>query len=156
MREAGLNVRLVPQPFPQPLGARRFDEVWRRQIRWSRLRRASFRTLYCAEIAAGGFVPLAAAFFLTWAGAMPAWGMLTFAGVWYGAEALLSVRMRWPITWRMPLLWLARDAMLPVLWAAAMVGDGFDWRGNAMSVKESQDVAGSPEVAPVFVGSDES
>jgi ceramide glucosyltransferase len=35
-------VRLVDRPFPQPLGYRSAADVWRRQLRWARLRRASF------------------------------------------------------------------------------------------------------------------
>jgi cellulose synthase/poly-beta-1,6-N-acetylglucosamine synthase-like glycosyltransferase len=41
VRSAGLKVRLVDRPFPQPLGYRSAAEVWSRQLRWARLRRAS-------------------------------------------------------------------------------------------------------------------
>ena len=40
VRAAGLRVRLVDNPFQQPLGRRTLKEVWRRQTRWARLRRA--------------------------------------------------------------------------------------------------------------------
>jgi ceramide glucosyltransferase len=42
VRTAGLRVRLVDRPFVQPLGRRGALEVWHRQVRWARLRRASF------------------------------------------------------------------------------------------------------------------
>ena len=42
VRGAGLKVRLVDRPFAQPLGRRTAAEVWNRQLRWARLRRASF------------------------------------------------------------------------------------------------------------------
>src|SRR5574340_359253 len=38
----GLNAHLVDEPFQQPLGQRRFKDVWSRQVRWARLRRATF------------------------------------------------------------------------------------------------------------------
>ena len=41
IRSAGLKVRLVQEPFPQPLGERSIKAVWKRQLRWARLRRAS-------------------------------------------------------------------------------------------------------------------
>jgi ceramide glucosyltransferase len=31
---------------------------------------------------------------------------------------------------------LLRDALLPVLWVAAWVGDEFEWRGTEMSLAE--------------------
>jgi len=42
VRQAGLNVRLVPGPFTQPLGRRSFAQMWQLQVRWAQLRRASF------------------------------------------------------------------------------------------------------------------
>ncbi len=42
VRRQGLRVRVVNRPFEQPLGRRTVTEVWRRQIRWARLRRDTF------------------------------------------------------------------------------------------------------------------
>ena len=42
VRGAGLKVRLIDRPLAQPLGYRSAIEVWNRQVRWARLRRASF------------------------------------------------------------------------------------------------------------------
>ena len=52
VRGAGLKVRLVDRPFAQPLGRRSAAEVWNRQLRWARLRRASFLALFSP----GGFL----------------------------------------------------------------------------------------------------
>jgi ceramide glucosyltransferase len=38
----GLDAHLVSGPFQQPLGPRKIREVWGRQLRWARLRRATF------------------------------------------------------------------------------------------------------------------
>jgi ceramide glucosyltransferase len=59
------------------------------------------------------------------------------AVVWYGAEAILAFAAGWPLSWRSPLAWIARDLMLPVLFAQAWTGDAIVWRGNAMSVDET-------------------
>src|SRR5271154_6298166 len=46
----GLNAHLVDQPFQQPLGRRRLKDVWSRQLRWARLRRATFPFFFAPEI----------------------------------------------------------------------------------------------------------
>src|SRR5262249_45481779 len=43
VRAQGLHIRLVRAPFAQPLGHRGVAEVWRRQLRWARLRRDTFK-----------------------------------------------------------------------------------------------------------------
>ncbi len=50
VRGAGLKVRLIDQPLAQPLGRRSGAEVWHRQLRWARLRRASFLLYFLPEI----------------------------------------------------------------------------------------------------------
>ena len=71
VRDQGLKVGLVPRPFPQPLGSRRFQEVWRRQLRWARLRRVSFGLYFYPEILSGGLLPLSVAAALAIAGSDP-------------------------------------------------------------------------------------
>ena len=39
--------------------------------------------------------------------------------------------------WRMPLAWIARDLMLPLVFAKAWTGHAIVWRGNAMNVEET-------------------
>ena len=60
VRGAGLKVQLVDRPFPQPLGYRTAAEVWHRQVRWARLRRASFFAYFLPEAVSGGVLPMIA------------------------------------------------------------------------------------------------
>ncbi len=69
VRARGMKVHLVTRPFPQPLGHRSIGEVWKRQLRWARLRRASFKGFFLPEILSGGFLPLLGLLFLATAGA---------------------------------------------------------------------------------------
>jgi ceramide glucosyltransferase len=46
---------------------------------------------------------------------------------------MMAYRAQWPLGWRSPLAWLARDLALPVLWLAALVSDEFSWRGKTIS-----------------------
>ncbi len=138
VRASGLRVRLVDAPFAQPLGARSLREVWNRQIRWARLRRASFVLCFLPELLAGGLLPfLAIVGVAGLAGySIPA-AAASFVGFWYGAETLLVRIAGWPSSWRTPWVTVLRDLMLPFLWIAAWSGSEFVWRGTPMSAAES-------------------
>jgi ceramide glucosyltransferase len=137
VRAAGLHVRLVDPPFKQPLGRRTASDVWNRQIRWARLRRASFMLYFAPEIVSGAALPLAAvalaALGLGWS--IPG-ALLGYAAIWYGAEMALAQGAGWPLTALYPIHGLVRDLMLPCLWCYAWLNRGFVWRGNQMSVDE--------------------
>jgi ceramide glucosyltransferase len=131
----GREVRVVDQPFAQPLGRRTLAGVWRRQLRWARLRRLSFPGFFCAELPGGGVFPFLLAGCLASAGVLPWPGVAAMMLAWYGAEALLAHAFGWPLRLRSPLFWIARDLLLPVLWARAWTLKGYDWRGTAVDVR---------------------
>ncbi|MBP1848753.1 glycosyltransferase [Rhizobium halophytocola] len=136
VRGDGLSVRLVTRPFAQPLGAREWLSVWRRQLRWARLRRASFPLFFLPELFVGGALPLIAAFLLAMTGSWPPLSAVGYAGLWYGAELVLIASYGWPLSWRTPAALILRDLALPALWISAWFGNGFEWRGNRMTVRE--------------------
>ncbi|MEJ2625101.1 MAG: ceramide glucosyltransferase [Pseudolabrys sp.] len=145
VRARGLRVRLVRAPFVQPLGARALADVWRRQVRWARLRRETFRLYFVPELLVGAVPPLAAAALVAGSMGFPiAPVLIALATTWYGAEAALASAAGWQLSWRSVPLWMLRDALLPLLWCAAWAGNDFEWRGNAMSV--AVDVFGQQEL----------
>ena len=127
----------------QPLGIRKLADVWNRQLRWARLRRASFTTYFAAEILTGAVFPvLAATLCATEYGLSAAGGAAALLGlVWYGAEALMAIASGWHVSLRAPLLWMLRDLMIPVLWAQAWLDSKFVWRGNQMHVAQLESIA---------------
>jgi ceramide glucosyltransferase len=136
VRAAGLRVRLVDSPFTQPLGRRTAAEVWNRQLRWARLRRASFLFYFLPEILSGGVLPSIAVAFMAWElgwRLLPSVGL--FATLWYFGEMLLSVAADWPVSALSPFYALIRDLMLPALFVSALRGNDFTWRGNEMQVE---------------------
>jgi ceramide glucosyltransferase len=139
VRRAGLKINLVDSPFQQPLGKRSFRDVWLRQIRWARMRRKTFPFHYAPEILAGAILPVILASYtahlLNWN--VPLAACLTFA-LLYGAETILALANRWYFSWRLPLLFLLRDLMLPVIYVDAWLVNDFTWRGNSMSVREEE------------------
>ena len=139
VHRAGLRAHLVDRPFAQPLGVRRYRDVWKRQLRWARLRRATFAVYFTPEIFTTSlFTMVAAAFAAPEFGLHPVTGLVLAASIWYGTEALLAAVAGWPLHWRSPLAWIARDLLLPWLWVQGWTGDQFEWRGNSMTVGDEE------------------
>jgi len=137
VHRAGLRAHLVSHPFQQPLGARRWRDVWARQVRWARLRRATFAPYYAPELLTSSLYTLVAA-----AIAAPELGLdaplalILAALIWYGVEAALALVAGWPLGWASAPSWIARDLALPLLWIQGWSRQQFVWRGNVMSVDD--------------------
>lgn len=130
MRAKGRRIRLAG-PFPQLIGPRSAAQVWKRQVRWARLRRASFPQFFAPEVLAGPLSPLVALLAgLSCLGLAPAGPMLAFAVLWYGPELILLRVARWP---RSLAAMLLRDLMLPAVFCAGCAGSSFEWHGKAMT-----------------------
>jgi len=137
VRNLGLRVRIVDRPFLQPLGRRTASEVWRRQLRWARLRRDSFKGLFGLEVFAGSVPALAAGAIAVGTAGFPVMPcLLALGAVWYAAEAWLCLAAGWQLSRRSPLIWLLRDLLLPVLWAASWLGRDFVWRNTPMRIAD--------------------
>jgi ceramide glucosyltransferase len=148
VRAAGLRVRLVDGPFEQPLGQRSFKEVWRRQTRWARLRRACFPLFFVPEMFGGAVLPLSAAGCAAHGvGLSVAGTVAALAIAWYALETALVWTVRWHLTPYYPLIAMLRDLLLPGLWIDAWIGTDFVWRGNAMSVATDSTAASDPQPA---------
>jgi ceramide glucosyltransferase len=139
VRRQGLKINLVDSPFEQPLGTRKFSDVWLRQIRWARMRRKTFPGHYAPEILADCITPTLLA---SYTAHLLGWNVPLVAaatlGLLYALEFILASANRWYFSWRMPFLFLLRDLMLPVIYVDAWLQDDFTWRGNAMSVREEE------------------
>ena len=57
---------------------------------------------------------------------------------WYVPEILLARVLKWHVSWRMSLVFILRDLMLPVVYVDAWCTDHFVWRGNEMTVREEE------------------
>lgn len=137
VRNLGLRVQLMEPPVRQPLGFRRAVDVWKRQRRWARLRRASFPLYFSVEIFSGSLPPLAALIAAALLAGLPVLApALAFLAVWYGAEWLLSVKAGWHRSRWSIATFMLRDLMLPVVYVNAWLGRGFEWRGNDMRAAE--------------------
>jgi ceramide glucosyltransferase len=135
VRSVGLRVRVVDRPIRQPLGRRTATEVWRRQVRWARLRRNTFMLYFLPELIAGGVTPLVACALVAASHDLPIVAILVaFAVLWYGAEAILAAAAGWHLSWRSPPAWLLRDLLIPALWVASWMRNDFVWREHTMHI----------------------
>jgi ceramide glucosyltransferase len=138
VHRAGLRAHLVNQPFQQPLGSRSWRDVWARQVRWARLRRATFALYFAPELLTTSLVTLIAAGFGAEAlGLWPPLAILFAALLWYGAEAGLAAATGWPLALTSLPAWMLRDLLMPILWLEGWNTERFVWRGNVMSADEA-------------------
>jgi ceramide glucosyltransferase len=130
MQAKGRRIRLAG-PFPQLVGPRTASQVWKRHVRWARLRRASFPLLFAPEVLAGLLPPLVALLAgLQLAGIAAPLAVLGFCAVWYLPELLLQRVAGWP---RSLVTLLLRDLLLPLVFIAGCAGSSFEWHGKAMT-----------------------
>jgi len=149
VRDAGLKVRLVDRPLAQPLGRRSAADIWNRQVRWARLRRASFLAYFLLEALSGSLLPMIAlACVAPSVGLSPALSVGSLAVVWYGGEMALAAVAGWHLSVLSPLYGMVRDLLLPVLFVNALRGDDFVWRGNEMQVERMRPRAAMALVRP--------
>ena len=133
MRRAGLKIRMVDYLPPQPLGYRSAADVWSRQIRWARMRKATFFLFFLPEALTGAVPPMMALIFCAPAFGLPiGWSLLVLGIGWYGSEMALAVIAKWHVTLLYPLYAVVRDLILPVLFVSALISDRIVWRGNPM------------------------
>jgi ceramide glucosyltransferase len=133
VRHAGLQVILNRRPFVQPLGNRTAKEVWDRQVRWARLRRASFPLSFLPEIFSGSFLPLCASgAAAVLAGFDAVLIVAAHALLWFGSEIALAYRAGWALSVTTFASMIIRDLIIPVLWLAAIASNAFEWRGHQM------------------------
>lgn len=131
VRSLGLKVRLAVPAFVQPLGRRERQHVLARQRRWAQLRRISFPPFFSLEILSGCLLPMLAA-----AGGADLMGLsgteaaLGLALIWIVTEAWLAFALGWHLTWKSPMAWLVRDALIPYVWLHGWLQTGYEWGGT--------------------------
>ena len=134
VRKMGLRVRLAP-PSPMPIGRRDFKEVWSRQLRWARLRRATFLLEFLPEIVSGLAAPITLAGIAAASLDAPILATLClYAALWEGSEWALARACGWPAGWRLLPALLVRDLVMPALWIGAFTGRSVTWKGTAMQM----------------------
>ncbi len=135
LRKVGLRTVFTDRAVVQPLGQRRFAEVWDRQLRWMVIRRNQEVASFLAEpLATGAFAALAAAFGAPLFG-LSAWAAIALTAVlWIATEAAFLARRGWGMSPMLPFAVIARDALLLALWLRAWFTHRVSWRGSDYDV----------------------
>jgi len=138
VRSLRLDVNLVDSPFEQPLGLSRLSRHMAEAIALGAIAAQNLSVVLYARnhrrrgvaLPCGG--PTALTLDLNIAA-------VTFAVAlsWYGPETLLALLNRWHFSWRMPLLFILRDLMLPIVYIDARCNH-FVWRGNEMTLSAEE------------------
>ncbi|HZX82328.1 MAG TPA: hypothetical protein VFF19_02100, partial [Reyranella sp.] len=123
------------------VGGRRWQDVWRRQVRWGSTRlklSPEVRALVLLEPAIGWLASgVALIVALLAAGAAPIWlalAVVLHTVVWFAAEAWFLAGHGLPFGPRAWAAALAREALVPLLAAQAWRGrNRIDWRGTDLA-----------------------
>ena len=134
MRSQGGRVRLAGPPFLQPLGRKTFHEVFDRHVRWARLRRLTFPQLFLLELLLGVWTPFLAVVValapLHFTHSQMSMAGISFVICWYIPEFFLCYFARWSLGWKSPIIFLARDLLLPIIFLNACLGKRVVWKGR--------------------------
>lgn len=135
-----MKQRLTQRPVKQPIGRRDFPTIWRRQVRWARLRRTGYPGIFAAEPFVWALVAFIAAAALAIGGAIPVWALVAIFVGWYGVEAALTIGAGLPFSPTMPLAWIVRDfVVVPGTWLQGWTGKTIEWRGATISAARPAD-----------------
>lgn len=134
VRSQGFKVRLSAMPFAQPLGEKKIQPVWARQVRWAKLRRDSFAAFFYLEIISGSVFPLLCLFLAACCGVVSFMSLLWFALFWYGIEFATTAYVGWPISLRQCIAIICRDVLLIAVWFSAFGKGGYSWQGHKVEI----------------------
>jgi ceramide glucosyltransferase len=131
----GLRTAFMGPPIMQRLGARRWRDVFDRQVRWTAVRAANEGLAFALEplglslcAAAGAAIAAPLFGFPAWAAAL---GCLL---LWFLCETALALAEGWDVSITAPAVMVARDAMMVAVWLRAWFTDRVVWAEAVMPV----------------------
>ncbi len=128
MRRIGQRPVFSHRPVRQELGARAFQDIYQRQLRWSVIRRNDELLSFLAEPICQAFPALVAgAVAAPLVGIPPLWGLAATFGLWFSLETLLSLAKGWQLSWGAPAIFVVREAVMLAVWGNAWMTDRVVW-----------------------------
>ena len=141
MRHIGLSTVMTGATVTQVAGRRHAADVWRRHLRWALCRRMEEPAAFAAEPFAGAaFAALAAVLAAPAFALHPLGAALATLSAWIVAECSLARLRRWPLSLFTPAAILVREAVLPLLWAAALATGRVGWGDGEVAVSPDTDL----------------
>ena len=133
VKNMGASLHVLAPPYEHPVGPRTARAFWNRHVRWARLRRVTFPTVFLFE-AASGLFPVLVLLMLSSAIDRDQIVFVILAAIiaWYGAEYAVARALGWRTNALFLPACLVRDAALPAFYVAAWMSARFEWRGHAL------------------------
>jgi ceramide glucosyltransferase len=136
LKKIGLRTVFSHRPFRQELGRRTFSAVYRRQLRWSVIRRADQTFLFLLEPLSQALPAIAASYVAAPAfGLSPSTGVSATFAIWLAVETLLFLLKGWQASWLAPVIFLVREAFMLVVWLHAWLTNRVVWARNTLDVR---------------------
>jgi ceramide glucosyltransferase len=138
-----LSTRCADATVFQDVGHRHWRDLWDRHRRWALCRRMEEPVLFTLEpFVCAVATSLAAALAARDLGFAPAVAALATLAAWVGVELLLCAAKGWPLRPATPLAILLREALLPVVWVAALLTRRIEWGGAVIALDALRNRAG--------------
>lgn len=136
LRNAGYGAVLTHEPVRQPVGRRRFADVWHRHLRWTACRRQHAPSFFLLEaVLSSPVTAVAASIAMADAGFSWQLGALGIFGLLFLAELVFLIRSRCPLGLHFPATWLTRELLVLPLWVAALFARRATWRGRVLPLR---------------------
>ena len=138
MRRIGQRPVFSHRPVRQELGARRFLDVYQRQLRWSVIRRNDELLSFIAEPICQALPALAAALAAgPLIGLSPLQALLATFLIWFGLETLLSTAKGWQLSLAAPAVFIAREAVMLAVWIHAWLTNQVMWAKGKVQARSA-------------------
>jgi len=136
MRRIGKRPVFSHRPVRQELGARAFDDVYQRQLRWMVIRRNDELLSFLAEpICQAVPAVIASALAAPLVGVAPTAAASATLLLWFTLETLLSVAKGWQLSWAAPAVFVVREATMLAVWLNAWVTDQVVWARDSVNAR---------------------
>ncbi|MGD9543214.1 MAG: glycosyltransferase [Methylocystis sp.] len=136
MRRIGKRPVFSHRPVRQELGARTFEDVYQRQLRWSVIRRSDELVSFLAEpICQSVPAVIASALAASLVGVAPLAAASATLLLWFALETLLSMAKGWQLSWAAPAVFVVREATMLAVWLNAWVTDQVVWAKDSVNAR---------------------
>ncbi|MBM3550414.1 MAG: glycosyltransferase [Alphaproteobacteria bacterium] len=136
MRRIGKRPVFSHRPVRQELGARKFADVYHRQLRWMVIRRNDEIISFLAEpICQALPAVIASALAAPLVGFDPAVAAFATLFLWFVVETLLYMAKGWQLSWVAPAVFVVREATMLAVWLNAWLTDRVVWATNSVNAR---------------------
>jgi ceramide glucosyltransferase len=126
----GLRTVLADRVTHQPLGRRRWAQIWDRQLRWRLIWRVQAPAVFAAALVGSAVLAaLAGALAAHAFGYSPTAVAAATLILWFCLETSLGLARGWPVSFLSPIAFLGRELIDAAVWVRALTTSEVGWSG---------------------------